>query len=1028
MPFSSFSWKAIFLNSLDIGGMRAYRASSTMASLGFSRILFISCLMLFATRAACWNHSEPFEHDTFEFDNCRAKCSSYPVPLFHDVKGQGHLDMYSLHCSLLSTTNDSASVCKVEFVILDTFINYTSRSYNQSVDYPTLFFYLELTCTDDKQQMRVKLCNAHGIKHKNVISYLRIYNCDVAWSDIDVFEKAFNLRFLELSPRDDILYRNHTHLQKLGALSLIGPFGVTGIPPVLLEFKWHKMATLRLHNMALKRFPDLQLSHAMPHLQTLDLKHNMLTIPPDFPWDNQPLRLPGNLSRSEGICAAMINGCKEIANPIPRNIYHRGLLLDHNNITDLSSHSFKGWLHTLSLRGNGLKVINPKSFHSLKDILRLDLGQNRLKYIPSELLVFNQDKDTLLDINLSYNAITSLSPSHFKGLKNLRQIDLSHNKLDVIRKGTFSHLKRLGVIALNNNNIKHIEEGSFLEDINPLWRIDFSTNKLKSPPAFLFYLVTLDTALLQMNIIDFVGLCEAFDDLLLSKLRITHIEKTKKVVINLSGNNISHLNLMEMTFQQQMKFTSILSNFELDLTDNPLYCDCKTFYTFLYLLERLKDSIFPDMPHFYRTWRCINLNNSPILALNPDDFQCLLKGQGCPKECICKQTHYHSIFVYCQDRNLTQLPASMPNGTEFLYINKNQISFIDGEPYLSRLRYLNMGDNSLSSISPKALHMLQGAIVDLDRNKLTALPPDIQTMNFSTLSIAHNVWRCDCHAIWMKYWLRSSSSFIPDWDKIMCSSGGDPGVPIIYVEDERFVCDPLLKGGEIAGIVASCCLLLIIISLILVYKFSTEIKIILYTRFNWHPFDRFNIDDDPRKTHDIFIAYCAVDHEWVYGDLIEQLENVHDPPYTTCFHARDFEVGVHIADSIIKSVDQSKRIVMVLSESFIQSRWCMYEFEKAHARVIAEHNNNIIMIMLNDITGLELDETLRSYIQTHVYLSVDDPWFWKKLYYVLPRPGVAREEREYQPVVVREEPDHPPVEVREEPEHMRRRNDMYEML
>ena len=63
----------------------------------------------------------------------------------------------------------------------------------------------------------------------NVISYLIIYNCDVAWSDIDVFEKAFNLRFLELSPRGDILYRNYAHLQKLGELSLIGQFGVTGI-------------------------------------------------------------------------------------------------------------------------------------------------------------------------------------------------------------------------------------------------------------------------------------------------------------------------------------------------------------------------------------------------------------------------------------------------------------------------------------------------------------------------------------------------------------------------------------------------------------------------------------------------------------------------------------------------------------------------------------------------------------------------------------------------------------------------------
>ena len=349
--------------------------------------------------------------------------------------------------------------------------------------------------------------------------------------------------------------------------------------------------------------------------------------------------------------------------------------------------------------------------------------------------------------------------------------------------------------------------------MNHLRYIDLSKNKLKRPPAFLFYLITLETASLQMNMIGVDGLCQAFDDLLISKLSLPVMRTGYKRVINLSSNNISHLNLQKMTSQRRKIFEAILDNFELDLTDNPPYCDCKTYDLFVYLRLRLKDH--SDKAHFYRTWRCINFDNYPILNLSPYAFQCPLKDQGCPKECMCKQTYYHSIFVYCQDRNLTQLPASMPNGTEFLYLNKNQISLIEGKPYLTRLKYLNMGDNSLSFISPKALHMLQGAIVNLTRNKLTSLPPDIQTMNFSALFISNNVWRCDCHLIWMKNWLHSSSSFIIHWDKIVCSSGGDVGAPIVYVEDEKFVCGPLLKGGEIAGIVASCCLLLLIISLLL---------------------------------------------------------------------------------------------------------------------------------------------------------------------------------------------------------------------
>ena len=1000
------------LDWLLAGCVNAHWASSIMALLGVSHTLFISCLVLFATQAACWNLNTTEHQYTIEFDTCEAKCLVLPGIYQFYVKGQGHLDSYLLNCHLLSTTNAPASVCNVELGILDEFVKYPSRSQNQSVDYPSSVLALTLNCTYSKQKMRVKISNAQGIEHTDVISMLSIYNCGVIWSDIDVFAKAFDLWYLEFSPCNELLYRNHTHLQKLGVLSLTGQFGVTSIPPVLLESKWNGMGGLTLNNMTLKSFPDLQLSHAMPHLQKLSLENNMLTIPPDFPWDNRRLELPRNLSIREDLCRGSF-GYRCLSSTLPGDIYQRALILDHNNISDLSSHSFKGWLNLLSLRGNGLKLINPKCFHNLTDLQILDLGQNKLKYIPSELFVIHQDKDTLVNINLSYNAIISISPSHFQMQKTLTQIDLSHNELYIIRKGTFSHLKMLEVIILNNNKLNHIEKGSFSEDMIHLRHIDFSKNNLKKPPVCLFYLITLETALVQMNMIDFYGLCQALDDSILPKIsEINHLKRSKKkVVINLSSNNISHLNVQEMTSQQLFKFTFILTYIELDLTDNPLYCDCKTTYLFLYLQGLMKQLL--DVAHFYRTWRCINLNNSPILNLRYYDFQCPLKRQGCPKECICKQTLYHAISVYCQDRNLTQLPASMPNGTEFLFLNRNQISLIDGKPYLSRLRSLDMSDNYLTFISPKALHMLQGAIVDLDRNKLTALPPDIQTMNFSALFLAHNVWKCDCHTIWMKNWLLSSSSFIKHSDHIVCSSGGDPGVPIVYVADEKFVCGPLLKAGEIAGIVASCCLLLLIISLLLVYKFSTKIKIMLYTRFNWHPFDRFNIDDDPRKTHDIFIAYCGEDCDWVYDVLIEGLENVHDPPYKTLVHARDFDAGVPIVQSIYQSVDRCKRIVMVLSESFIRSHWCMLEFRTAHERVITEHNNYIIMIMLEDITGLELDETLRAYINTHTYLSYDDKWFWKKLYYALP------------PVVVQEDPEHPPVEVREEPEEMRQRNNGY---
>ena len=515
--------------------------------------------------------------------------------------------------------------------------------------------------------------------------------------------------------------------------------------------------------------------------------------------------------------------------------------------------------------------------------------------------------------------------------------------------------------------------------------------------------------MLHKNQIDFAGMCQTFDNTMSMALvvhqakRLNRQSRQTKVVIDLSSNNIKHLNLAEMTYHQEHIFVMLLRYFELDLSGNPFFCDCKT-YTLSLLLHRLVKE-WGDEPSHYSSWRCTNVGNTPLLSVEQWQLQCQEKGTGCPPKCICKRSHDLSVYVYCQNKNLTKMPSTVPTGTVVLFLQKNQISTIQGFSYLGGIKHLDVSDNIISYVHPKALGMLQGAVVNLSGNKLAALPSIIKTMNYSSLDISHNVWKCDCNDIWMKYWLRSRTTFVVKWNQVVCSSGGDRGSPIIYVKDEKFVCAPLLKVGEIAGIVASCSLLVIIITLLLVYKYSTEIKVIMYNRFNWHPFDRVDIDNDPRKTHDLFIAYCGDDSDWVFDVLVEELENVHDPPYRTLFHARDFAAGASIAENIVQSVDRSKRMVMVLYEAFLDSHWCMFEFHTAHARVVEEHHSYIIIILLDDVRQMELDETLRSYMRTHTYLSIEDKWFWKKLYYALP-----------------------PVQVREAPQQVQRENERYALF
>ena len=87
----------------------------------------------------------------------------------------------------------------------------------------------------------------------------------------------------------------------------------------------------------------------------------------------------------------------------------------------------------------------------------------------------------------------------------------------------------------------------------------------------------------------------------------------------------------------------------------------------------------------------------------------------------------------------------------------------------------------------------------------------------------------------------------------------------------------------------------------------------------------------------------------------------------------------------MKSVDQCKRMLMVLSPSFAKSAWCLLEFRAAHRKVLEDRMNYLIIIVFDDVDMAELDEEMKLYMRTNTYVSVSDKWFWQKLFYAMPQ-------------------------------------------
>jgi len=233
----------------------------------------------------------------------------------------------------------------------------------------------------------------------------------------------------------------------------------------------------------------------LPSLKVLDLSNNFLQ---EF--------LPSN---DDGVFISVYNGLQQInlsGNRFPsvptkllsfKNL--KVLDLSHNLITTLGGSFHFPNLETLKLADNKLTAIEPVLFGSFgPKMLRLDLSQNQLTSVPSELFSANPHLQELkmsanklsiigeeigllknLEVlELQENIIKSVSPA-IGNCQQLTLINLQSNQLESIPPEICYCYKSLRKLYLNRNNLKTLPgEISFL---NPSMVFEINNNPLNAP-------------------------------------------------------------------------------------------------------------------------------------------------------------------------------------------------------------------------------------------------------------------------------------------------------------------------------------------------------------------------------------------------------------------------------------------------------------------------------------------------------------------------------------------------------------------
>ncbi len=178
-------------------------------------------------------------------------------------------------------------------------------------------------------------------------------------------------------------------------------------------------------------------------------------------------------------------------------------------------------------------------------------------------------------------------------------------------------------------------------------------------------------------------------------------------------------------------------------------------------------------------------------------------------------------------------------------------------------------------------------------------------------------------------------------------------------------------------------LFIVIIVVVFVFKYRRELVVVIYAKYGL----RFRTIPEEKREYDAFIAYSLEDISFVKHELLTRLESFADPPYKILIHHRDFVIGDWIANNIINAIAESKRTIIVLSQNFVNSQWCQFEFSQAHFRLMHDQSCKMIVIALEDpMTFHNVPKVVKRYIKTGAYIRRYDKRFWKKLFYQMP-PG-----------------------------------------
>jgi protein toll len=366
------------------------------------------------------------------------------------------------------------------------------------------------------------------------------------------------------------------------------------------------------------------------------------------------------------------------------------------------------------------------------------------------------------------------------------------------------------------------------------------------------------------------------------------------------------------------------------------------------------------------------------------------------------------------------------NQIEHLNLSHNQLVRMEHSSLPSNLSFLSLQNNKIRVLTKDNIEFIQ----------------DLINQNNFHMNLGGNPYECNCLSEEFHNFLVSpGGARVLDHNLVWLDCSRGP-MQLVKADEEDF-CYTLAQT-ILVPVVAIFTTFAAIICLTLAIYFGNRQRLLVYLyskKWSRRFFHEEHIDQD--KHYDAFISYSHADTEYV-ETLLRGLEQSPDPEFRykvhsytflpsetkvdicigigccltrvqVCVHSRDWNVGEGIPSQIFRSVADSRKTIIVLSQVIdylcfgldVLSQSYNTPQELRGEQVVGHgvHGGaqegspgqdpglpniawaecslrlqRVIVIKHGELVAeAEIEEDLQNYLKMNTYLESSDPWFWPKL-------------------------------------------------